>query len=300
MIDLKTLFSFTPAKVVRAVLFIAVLAYFVTALVLWRSQEYLIFPALEWQSAIRSNPPIPPAGIESFFVSTPDGEKLNVWTTDTKNPALDAPYVGLIFHGNGETVASMNYLPFFARHGIPAFTFDYRGYGESTGWPSEEKMEQDAQTVWEAIQKRTGKNTSQLIILGNSLGSAPASHLASVVSPRALIIIAGFSSMPEVLKNLPLYRPFLWALRYQFDNVSKLSKIKVDCAFLAHGKKDPIIPFDHQGRLENALSKSSAKEVVILNDENASHTDIYYAVENQLNATVDKCLGTTYNRERWP
>lgn len=283
-----------------AVLILLIGAYLCLSFVLWQFQEYLLFPVLDWQRTHKTSPPIPPAGVESFFVTTPDGEKLNVWTTYRENSGLDSPYVGLIFHGNGETVTSKNYLPFFARHGIPAFTFDYRGYGESTGWPSEKNMERDAQTVWEAIQKRTGKNASQLVILGNSIGSGPASYLAATVSPRALILIAGFSSMPDVLMELLLYRPFLWVLRYQFNNIQQLSRLRSDCVVLAHGRKDTIIPFAHQARLEKALINSTVKEVIILNDPNASHNDIYYAIENPLNAAVDKCLGTNFDYQRWP
>lgn len=285
---------------IKRVLVRSVLAYLFISAILWQFQEYLLFPVLQWQLLSKAQASTPPAKIESFFVTTPDGEKLNVWTTYNKIAGLDSPYVGLIFHGNGETVASMNFLPFFARHGIPAFTFDYRGYGESTGWPSEEKMREDAQTVWDAIKKKTGKDASQLVILGNSIGSGPASYLAASVSPRALILIAGFSSMPDILNELPIYRPFLWVLRYQFNNVAELSRLHTDCAISAHGKKDSIISFDHQGRIEKALAHSSAKKVVLLRNDEASHNDIYYAVENELNSSIDRCLGTKFKHERWP
>ena len=264
--------------------------YIILALLLWFGQDLLLFPMLSTKFIGSSSQQLPPATVDSFFVDTDDGEKLEVWTTFGRTPNLTSPYVGLIFHGNGETVAARNYLPFFARHKIPAFTIDYRGYGNSSGWPREENLLRDTEAFWRAVQERTGVNAKNAIILGNSIGSGPASYLAASIEPRALILIAGFSSLPEVLADIPSYTPFRWLLRYQFPNHEYLQKLRSDCVILAHGMKDTTINFRHLGLLQQSASHAGIQRVISLTSQEASHNDIYYLVEEELDRSLDECL----------
>lgn len=272
-------------------LFTLTASYGVIALGLWNFQEVILFPALSFRFFGKDSKVIsPPDGIESFYVETPDGEKLNVWTNYGANPELTSPYVALIFHGNGETIANRNFMPFFARHKIPSFTVDYRGYGNSSGWPSEKTMLEDTDTVWKAIQKRTGRDSSHLVILGNSIGTGPASYLASNEHPHTLILIAGFSNLREIISAMPLYRPFLWLLRYHFANTEYLANLKARCVILAHGKRDTIIGFDQMAKLTSVLRPGEVQKIAILSDDEAGHNDIYYAVEENLDKAFDTCL----------
>lgn len=268
-----------------------IVGYLLLSLLIWLTQDLLLFPLL--QKRLFSGPAqiVPPAHIEQFSVITPDGETLDVWTTHGKNPQLTAPFVGLIFHGNGETVATGNFLPFFARHKIPAFTFDYRGYGKSTGWISEGALLNDAETIWQAIQARTGVPASQAVILGNSIGTGPASWLASRISPKTLILLAGYSDIPEILKDMPIYRPFTWLLRYHLPTARYLQNVTSECVILGHGKRDQVINFRHLELLSNAINQKQVPKRIALSNEEASHDDIYYKVEEALDEALDRCLG---------
>jgi len=266
-----------------------IVAYLVISSILWLTQDILLFPLLK-NKLSSSSFPNPPESIDSFFVNTDDGERLQVWTTYGKDKNLTSPYIGIIFHGNGETVAERNYLPFFAGHRIQAFTFDYRGYGNSTGWPSEEKLLKDSKSIWHAIQQKTGVDASHVIILGNSIGAGPASYLASEINPHALILIAGYANVPEILRDLPWYRPFSWILRYEFPNAQNLKKLRSHCVILAHGRKDNLINIRHLELLQKSLTPANVDRVIPLESIDASHNDIFYAVEEKLNQKLDECL----------
>ncbi len=273
--------------VIRRLAISVVVVYALVALLLWQFQAYLLFPAL---AVHMPSAPEPPAWIESFFVTTPDNEKLEVWTTFGKSSELTSPYVALIFHGNGETVAMKNFLPFFARHHIPAFTFDYRGYGRSSGWPTKTNMLNDAETVWNAIQQKTGVSAERAIILGNSIGSGPATYLAAKINPRALILIAGYASVAEILADYLFYRPFIWLLQYNFENSAPLSTLKARCVIAAHGRRDEIINFRHLELIKKSINAAAVKIPIFLENDDASHNDIYYKVEAQLDQNLDRCL----------
>ena len=255
---------------------------------IWLIQDMLIFPLLPRKFFV-SDILIPPDNMQEFMVSTPDGESLSVWTTWGKTPDLDASYVGLVFHGNGETVKNKNFLPFFARHRIPAFTFDYRGYGNSTGWINEERLLADAELVWAEIQRRTGIPASRAIILGNSIGSAPAAWLASRIKPAMLILLAGYISIPEIADDMPLYRPFSWLLRYRLPTAEFLHQTQTPCLVLAHGKQDEVISYRHLNVLAAAVDKDKVGKLLLMPNDEASHNNIYYRIESELDQAIDSC-----------
>ncbi len=280
---------FKKPIIARIVRFVA-LIYPVLALVLWLAQELLLFPflALELFTSESIAPPQP--GITSYMVSTPDGAELEVRTTYQTTPGLTSPYVALIFHGNGETVANANFLPFFAKHRIPAFTFDYRGYGNSTGWPSEKKLLNDAEVVWRSVQARTSNDAAHTIILGNSIGAGMASYLASRINARVTVLLSAYASIPEIVHDSPVYSLFRWVLRYRLPTTTYLASAKMKCLILAHGKLDPIIKFRHLDLVAQSAEHPGIEKVTPLVSDVASHNDIFYKIEGELDAALENCL----------
>lgn len=85
-----------------------------------------------------------PLGVESYSVTTEDGNRIEVWAMEcntgmnTRLAPNGKPYIALIFHGNAAPMGNFILLQLWAaEQGIKSYTFDYRGYGNSTGWPSE-------------------------------------------------------------------------------------------------------------------------------------------------------------------
>lgn len=264
--------------------------YLGIAVFLYFSQELFIFPVLlnqffEKSDGVQHKPSLAYEN-ERFFVQSADGESIEVLTNLKKDE--NPKNVAIIFHGNGETIDTGNFLPFFRKQGIPAFTFDYRGYGRSSGWPSEEGLYLDAEAVWLEVQKRTGLAPKDLIILGNSIGTGPGSYLAKKLSPKALILIAAYSDFPSLIAGMPLYAPFRFILRYQLPVSNYLNTLKHTCVILAHGKRDSVIPFKH---LENIKSQVGVMgNLNILVSEEAGHNDIFDIVEDKLLIATQECL----------
>ena len=165
-------------------------------------QEVLIFPGL---LASSKNAEITtPNGAESFFVNTTDGESINAWrlaafkNEETKKTAL-------IFHGNADSLRSAhNYQKFFKSLGITSYIFSYRGYGLSSGWPSEEGLYLDGSALTEEILRRENIDPKELIVVGVSIGTGPASFIAKKYSVGTLILYSPYTSLPDLIKEKPL------------------------------------------------------------------------------------------------
>lgn len=85
-----------------------------------------------------------------------------------------------------------------------AIAIDYRGFGDSTGSPSEDGLLKDAQAVWEWAMDRNGNRPNRIALVGHSLGTAVASKLVGKLAendmhPLAVALIAPFTSVPELL-----------------------------------------------------------------------------------------------------
>ena len=108
-----------------------------------------------------------------------------------------APNV-LFFHGNGEIVADYNDLgPLYISNGLNFMPVDYRGYGRSTGRPTVAAMMMDCHSIFEFTKRwlRDNGYTGRFIVMGRSLGSAPALELASHYKDQidGLIVESGFA-----------------------------------------------------------------------------------------------------------
>jgi fermentation-respiration switch protein FrsA (DUF1100 family) len=269
---------------------VAIVLLLVAAIVAY--QELLIFPILwcgvlpkvvaskcDYREAI-------PDGVESLAIPSNDGAAL---LQSFRRQAKDAhEEFGLVFHGNGETIFPYHFLPFLNAVGITSYNVDYRGYGNSTGWPSEGGIYNDAESLWRYVQDREKTDSSHLTILGNSIGSGPAAYLASKLHPKILILIAPFESIPKVVQKSPIYKYFIPVLRYQFPVSEYLSKLdERTCVILAHGESDEVIPVGHTHNLEKVLPHKVRR--IALYSPEANHRDIYYKVEERLLEAVRSC-----------
>lgn len=249
-------------------------------------QEQLVFPGLSLPKSHGVYKLLP--GVTTLRFSTSDGETLQGFTTI--NPDAPTEYIGLIMHGNGESAETQNFLPFFRNVGIQSLTFDYRGYGDSTGRPkSENDIYLDAEAAAEAAQRLSGRPFSKFVILGNSLGSGPAAYLASKLNPRALVLIAGYANLKQVAKTKPIYGWFAFALKYRFPVEEYVQKLTDQCVVVAHGQNDEVIPFSQAERVVASLPSST--RVTKLASDIATHNDIFYKVEDQLVAATRRCIG---------
>ncbi len=198
-----------------------------------------------------------PQDFSEYTINTNDGEQINALLFKTSQPSK-----GLIlyWHGNADNLQRWGkYAIDFTQLGFDVLMPDYRGYGKSSGVPSEKGLYSDALTILQWAQQNI--KHQRLIFYGRSLGSAIASQLATVHSPNLLILETPFDELSGAI--YPIIRPVLKFLpeRYYFSN--KASLTKVTCRkIIFHGTNDWIVPLSSALRLKPAL-KENDKFVII-------------------------------------
>ena len=221
----------------------------------------------------RPAPGLPaPLGSEDLMIPVGGG----VGVGARYHPAdLSLPTV-LHFHGNGEIVADYDGIaPSFHSVGASLVSVDYRGYGRSTGSPSARSLVEDAPVVLDhviAFLKERG-HTGPLVVMGRSLGSAPAIELASTRGDdvAGLIVESGFAQTPPLLA---LFGISLESLGLQdmagMDNEDKMANVRMPVLVL-HAEGDVLLP-PWNGERIHARAAADKKTLVMI--PNADHNSI--------------------------
>ncbi len=239
-------------------------------------------------SAQRDPKTLPP-GVQSFFVATEDGKRLEVWRLEGNGETSTTKPVAVVFHGNAGDVA--NFFPYqqwLSSIGITSYGFDYRGYGKSSGFPSEEGVFKDGKAVWNFAAKREAVDPAEVIGLGISIGTGPAARTALLYRAKTLVLITPYASLKEVAKATPILgylAPFLW---YSFPTEEYLKQLPGTCLVLAHGKKDTVIPFAQSERLEKAYQEKG--KVFFVRSEKAGHNDVFFLTYPEIGNRLAQCL----------
>lgn len=162
---------------------------------------------------------------------------------------LDRPVV-LFCHGNGGTTGRMLPVAESLHRGLGADVvfFNYRGYGGSTGIPSEEGVYADAQAVYRWLTEEEGIDPRRIVLVGSSLGGAVALELATRVSPPLLVLESTFTSLPDIAARVYPWLPVRAVMRSQFPNAERIATYKSP-VFISHGDQDELVPLEHGQRL---------------------------------------------------
>jgi fermentation-respiration switch protein FrsA (DUF1100 family) len=127
---------------------------------------------------------------------------------------------------------------------LAVFIFDYRGYGQSEGRPSEPGLQRDALAAWQFLTAEHGVAPEKIVLFGRSLGAAVAAWLATQKPPGALIVESAFTSVPDMAAELYWWLPARWLAR--FEHATRDYVAQVRCPVLVvHSPEDEIIPFRH-------------------------------------------------------
>ncbi len=193
-------------------------------------------------------------GYEAVTISTADGEKLSAWWV----PAAEARGTVLIFHGNAGNISQrLDYLLMFNRLRYTTLIVDYRGYGTSSGSPSEEGTYRDAEAAWRWLTVERGVKVGDIVLFGESLGGAIAAWLAARVTPRALVLASSFTSVPDLGAQVYPFLPVRLISRFSYDTLSAVKAVKAP-VLVAHSRDDDIVPFAHGRRLFEAAQGPKA------------------------------------------
>ncbi len=212
---------------------------------------------------------------EAIEIVAADDVHLRGWLI--KEPA-PMPLI-LYFGGNAEEASGFSYAK-ERLEGRGLALVNYRGYGLSDGVPGEEALLQDGLAVYDYFSAREDIDKDNIVLMGRSLGSGVAVHVAKHRSPRGVILITPYDSITRVAqKKMPLF-PVSLLLRHRFDSISKAPHIKTPAlAFIA--EDDLIVPPGHGKKLMEEWG--GKREIVVLeanhnsivNDEFWKHTNSF-------------------------
>ncbi|MDX1444486.1 MAG: alpha/beta hydrolase, partial [Gammaproteobacteria bacterium] len=121
---------------------------------------------------------------------------------------------------------------------------DYRGYGNSSGEPSEEGLYTDARTAWCYLVDERGIPSKHITVFGRSLGGSVAAKLATEVEPAALIVESAFTSVPDAAADIYWWLPVRWLSRFEFATKDYVQQVRCP-VLVVHSRDDEIITFSH-------------------------------------------------------
>lgn len=182
---------------------------------------------------------------EEVTLETADGVKLSAWFI----PSEEQRAVVIFCHGNAGNISHrMHTIKLLNRLGLSTLIFDYRGYGQSEGNPSEKGTYLDVEAAWQYIAILRQIEPEKIIILGRSLGGAIAAYLAQKNKPGMLIIESAFTSVPDMAAKIYPYMPVRLLSHINYPTREYISGVKCP-VLIVHSRHDDIIPFDHGRRL---------------------------------------------------
>jgi fermentation-respiration switch protein FrsA (DUF1100 family) len=215
-----------------------------SALLFFNQERLLFLPGVPTRE-VMTTPSAIDLPYEPVTLTTVDGERLDAWLI----PAAGARATLLFCHGNAGNISHrLDSLRLFHDLGLTTLIFDYRGYGRSTGRPSEAGTYRDAEAAWQYLTQQRRVPAGEIILFGRSLGAAVVAELATHHRPAALIVESAFTSVPEMAAHLYPYFPARWLARLHYATVDDLPA--APCPVLVvHSREDEIIPFGHGERL---------------------------------------------------
>ncbi len=176
-------------------------------------------------------------------LQTDDGERLHGWWIGAGTDSLGHL---LLCHGNAGNIGDrILHAALLTAIGFDVLLFDYRGYGRSSGRPSEQGTYRDARAALASLLEQPGVDPARVFYLGESLGGAVALDLALERPPAGLVLLSAFTGVRELGR---LHYPFVPAplIPDAYPTVRRIRELRAPLLVL-HGDDDDIVPLS-QGR----------------------------------------------------
>lgn len=206
---------------------------------------------------------------EELRLTAEDGVRLHGWYV----PGRRATTL-LWCHGNAGNISHRleNLRLMHDRLGLGVLIFDYRGYGESDGVPSEAGTYRDARAFRAWLRAQPAARSTPVVYFGRSLGAGVATTLAAEDAPTALILETPFTSVPAMAGvAFPVIGHLVASLlRTRYDTLARIGQVRTPVLVL-HGDADEVVPFA-QGR---AVFEAAPEPKVFFRIARAAHNDTY-------------------------
>jgi len=232
-------------------LYLPIALYFGLAIYAWLLSDHQIF--LPQPSSYKDSP-------EIVKLRSTNGNLISALYLP--NPA--ATFTLLVSHGNAEDLGDdRDWLEELRRAGFNVLAFDYQGYGTSQGKPTERGSYDDEIAAYDYLTRTLETASNRIIILGRSVGSGPAVHVAARRPAAGLILQSPFLSAFRVVTRIPLL-PF-----DKFPNATDIRKVRCP-VLIIHGTNDEVVGFWHGQKLFQLANQP--KHFVAV--EGAHHNDL--------------------------
>jgi len=204
---------------------------------------------------------------EEVELRTTDGERIHGWFIPAATPAR---VTVLLLHGNAGNISHrFEKLSVLRPLGTDVLMVDYRGYGRSSGQPTEKGTYRDADAAYEYLVQTRKVDPRRLVMYGESLGAAVAVDLASRQPVGGLVMESAFSSAVEVGQEMFPFLPARLLVRNRYESVNKIGRVAAPVLIL-HSRDDELFKWHHPQQLYDA-----AREPKRLVELRGGHNDAF-------------------------
>ncbi|NRA44175.1 MAG: alpha/beta hydrolase [Oligoflexales bacterium] len=246
---------------------------------------------------------------EESKLETPDGESLNYWVIAPKSEKVGTI---LHFHGNAQNISThFLFVAWFSSFGYEVISFDYRGYGQSSGVPNREGLFVDGKAMLDLLES---KNLPYFVI-AQSLGGAVAIPAIAASAPenlKGLILDSTFASYRGIARDKLAEHPITWALQWPLsflvsDELSPVEYVKgLRIPVLQfHSKYDQVVPYKQGKQLFAAFSKDRQFVTLTRKGHTAAFTPPFEKHHDDLLAWLcrysgiqERCMQVVQERKR--
>lgn len=216
---------------------------------------------------------------EDRWFEAQDGTTLHGWWIPHKRARGTLLYC----HGNTGSIAGrIGVFKYLRGLRVNLFAFDYRGYGRSSGTPSERGLYLDARSAFDFLIEDLDQNPAEVLVFGHSLGGAVAIDCALDRPMAGLIIQSSFTHIRDAAKSMFPTLPMHLAATRQFRSIDKVGELTMPKLFI-HGRADETVPYS----LGEELYEAAADPKEHYEVPGAGHNDVH------------RYGGVTYLRKVW-
>jgi fermentation-respiration switch protein FrsA (DUF1100 family) len=219
----------------RVVVFAGLAVLLLKVLVWWLEPRMAFYPI----RGVQGTPSAAGVSFVEVSIPTEDGETLHAWWLEHPSPRAQVVF----FHGNGGNLSLWcDLLVEIRRRGFSVLAVDYRGYGASTGAPSERGLYRDADATLRVFGERLRQTRVPVVYWGRSVGTPVAAYAATRAAPDAVVLDSPFPEIGSILAGNPVLRLLHLFSSYSFPTSRFLQQYEGPL-LVVHGDADSIVPF---------------------------------------------------------
>jgi len=179
-----------------------------------------------------------PAGVKEIYIVTEDKVRLQCFLVSNSS----SKNIVIYFHGNaGNIYDRIPELIDLAKTGLNVLGVGYRGYGKSTGKPSEKGIYEDGAASLRYAMETLGYSPDKIFICGRSLGTVVALNISLKKKLAGIILVTPMTSGKEMARSHG-FGPLAMFAGDAFNNLKKLPEI-ISPVLIIHGDKDEVVPW---------------------------------------------------------